>query len=59
VVITVAFSCGWPIWTGSSVVEGERIVGKTKGGGRRTVTIDPLTVLVLQPHRAGRPRNGW
>jgi hypothetical protein len=43
--------------TGSaSVVEGERIVGTTKGGRRRMVTIDPLTVLVLQAHRAGRPR---
>ena len=30
----------------------ERIVGTTKGGRRRTVTIDPLTVRVLQAHRA-------
>ena len=36
----------------ASVVEGERIVGTTKGGRRRTVTIDPLTVWVLQAHRA-------
>jgi integrase len=28
------------------------VVGTTKGGRRRTVTIDPLTVRVLQAHRA-------
>ena len=39
--------------TGSaSVVEGRRIVGTTKGGRRRTVSIDPLTVRELQAHRA-------
>ena len=44
---------GTVVITGSaSVVEGERIVGTTKGGRRRTVTIDPLTVRVLQAHRA-------
>ena len=44
---------GSVVITGSaSVVEGERIVGTTKGGRRRTVTIDPLTVRVLQAHRA-------
>jgi integrase len=44
---------GTMITTGSaSVVEGERIVGTTKGGRRRTVTIDPLNVRVLQAHPA-------
>jgi integrase len=39
--------------TGSvSVIEGRRIVGTTKGGRRRSVSIDPLTVRVLQAHRA-------
>lgn len=34
------------------MVDGERIVGTTKGGRRRAVTIDPSTVRVLQAHRA-------
>jgi integrase len=39
--------------TGSvSVIERKRIVGTTKGGRRRSVSIDPLTVRVLQAHRA-------
>ena len=39
--------------TGSaSVIEGRRIVGTTKGGRRRSVSIDPLTVRVLQAHGA-------
>ena len=39
--------------TGSaSVVEGRRIVGTTKGGRRRTVSIDALTVRELKAHRA-------
>ena len=49
----VDLASGTVVITGSaSVVEGERIVGTTKGGRRRTVTIDPLTVRVLQAHRA-------
>lgn len=35
-----------------SVVDGRRIVGSTKGGRSRTVSIDALTVRVLQAHRA-------
>jgi integrase len=39
--------------TGSaSVVGGKRIVGTTKGGRRRTVGIDPLTVQELKAHKA-------
>jgi integrase len=50
---TVDLVGGAVVITGSaSVVGGERIVGTTKGGRRRTVTIDPLTVRVLQAHRA-------
>jgi integrase len=36
----------------AAVVDGQRIVGTTKGGRRRTVSIDPLTVCVLQAHRS-------
>lgn len=36
----------------AAVVDGKRIVGTTKGGRRRTVSIDPLTVRVLQAHRS-------
>jgi integrase len=36
----------------ASVVEGRRIVGTTKGGRRRTVSIDALTVRELKAHRA-------
>jgi len=36
----------------ASVVDGRRIVGTTKGGGSRAVSIDALTVRVLQAHRA-------
>ena len=39
--------------TGSaSVVEGRRIVGTTKGGRRRTVSIDPLTVRELRARQS-------
>jgi integrase len=44
---------GSVVITGSaSVIDGQRIVGTTKGGRRRTVTMDPLTVRVLQAHRS-------
>ena len=36
----------------ASVVEGRRIVGTTKGGRSRLVSIDASTVRVLQAHRA-------
>jgi integrase len=36
----------------ASVVEGRRIVGTTKGGRSRMVSIDASTVRVLQAHRA-------
>lgn len=36
----------------AAVVDGRRIAGTTKGGCRRTVSIDPLTVRVLQAHRS-------
>src|SRR4029450_12761795 len=36
----------------TSVVERQRIVGTTKGGRIRRVSIDPLTVRVLQGHKA-------
>lgn len=36
----------------AAVVDGRRIAGTTKGGRRRTVSIDPLTVRVLQAHRS-------
>jgi integrase len=49
----VDLAAGSLVITGSaSVVEGQRIVGTTKGGRRRTVSIDPSTVRVLQAHRA-------
>ena len=39
--------------TGSTaVVERQRVVGSTKGGRRRTVSIDESTVRVLRAHRA-------
>lgn len=49
----VDLAAGSLVISGSaSVVEGQRIVGTTKGGHRRTVSIDPSTVRVLQAHRA-------
>jgi integrase len=48
----VDLAAGALVITGSaSVVEGQRIVGITKGGRRRTVSIDPSTVRALQARR--------
>lgn len=49
----VDLAAGALVITGSaSVVEGQRTVGSTKGGRRRTVRIDASTVRALQAHRA-------